>query len=109
MRTSGRIPWAGLVSLTMAAFALSGCIAAGVATVAAGGGLGYAFTKDPPQTAATTTPASGGAATSQPATTGALDNRGYSGAASEPSYQSQPTNLVGSTAPVERVEVQPLQ
>ena len=93
----------------MASLALSGCVAAGVATVAAGGGLGYAFSQEQPETTASAAPAGGSHATAEPAATGGLDNRGHPVATSEPPQSGQPTDLVNHTAPVEHVEVQSLQ
>jgi len=107
MRTSGRIPGTGFVFLAMAAFLLSGCVAAGVASVAAGGGLTYAYSKEPPEKTASAAPPGGSYAMDKPV--GGLDNRGHPVAASEPSAPSQPTDLVHQTAPVEQVEVQQLQ
>jgi hypothetical protein len=108
MQISGRSPGTGLVFVAMAALLMSGCVAAGIATVAAGGGLGYAFSKDKPETTASAAPAAGSDLTVEPAAGGEPDywNRP---AASEPSGWRQPTDLVSPTAPVERVEVQPIQ
>ncbi|HEX9769088.1 MAG TPA: hypothetical protein VGA50_07925 [Kiloniellales bacterium] len=93
----------------MAALMLSGCVAAGIATVAAGGGLGYAFSKEKPETTASAAPAGGSDVTLEPAAAGEPDYWGRPAAPSEPSNWSQPTVLVEPQAPVEEVEIQPLQ
>jgi hypothetical protein len=87
---------------------LSGCVAAGIATVAAGGGLGYAYSKEKPETTASAAPAGSSHATVEPAA-GGLDAQSHPVAAGESSDWRQPTDLVHPTAPVEQVEVQPLQ
>jgi hypothetical protein len=93
----------------MSALMLSGCVAAGVATVAAGTGLGVAFTQDQPETTASAAPAGGSDMTMEPAAAGGLDDRGPPVAANEASDWRQPTDLVRPTVPVESVEVQSLQ
>ncbi len=95
--------------MTMTALMLSGCVAAGVATVAAGGGLGYALSKEEPKTPASAAPASGNDLTVEPAAAGGLDPWGQPVAESEPLDMGQPAVLVEPQAPVEAVEVQPIQ
>lgn len=109
MRTSARIPGTGLVLAATAALLLSGCVAAGIATVAAGGGLGYAFSREQPETTASAAPAGSAGMKAEPATSSGLDNRGHPVATGETSGWQQPTALTEPQAPVERVEVQPLQ
>ncbi len=102
MRTSGKIPGTGFLFLALAAFALSGCVAAGVATVAAGGSLGLALGQEEPAETASAAPASAGAPVGsepwrQPA------------AAGEPLDLGEPAVLVEPQAPVEEVVVQPIE
>lgn len=109
MQISGRSAGIGLVIAAMAALLLSGCVAAGIATIAAGGGLGYAFSKEKPETTASAAPAAGSDLTVEPAASGEPDYWNRPAAASQPSDWRQPTDLVSPTAPVEQVEVQPIQ
>ena len=92
--------------MASAAFVLSGCVAAGVATVAAGGGLGYALSKEPPETTASAAPAAGSDMTVEPAAAGGPDPWGQPAAQDEPLDLGQPAVLVEPQAPVEEVEVQ---
>jgi len=107
MRNSGRIPGTGFVSLVAAALLLSGCVAAGVASVAAGGGLTYAYSKEPPEKTASAAPPGGSYAMDEPV--GGLDNRGHPVTTDESFAAGQPTDLVHNTAPVEQVEVEQLR
>ncbi len=109
MRTSRQIPGTGLLFMAIAALMLSGCVAAGVATVAAGGGLGYALSKEEPETTASAAPAGGNDLTVEPAAAGGLDPWGQPVAQNEPLDMGQPAVLVEPQAPVEAVEVQPIQ
>jgi len=109
MRTSRQIPGTALVFTAMTALMLSGCVAAGVATVAAGGGLGYALSKEEPKTTASAAPAGRSDLTVEPAAAGGLDPWGQPVAESEPLDMGQPAVLVEPQAPVEAVEVQPIQ
>lgn len=92
--------------MAMAALMLSGCVAAGVATVAAGGGLGYQLSKDPPETTASAAPAAGSDMTVEPAAASEPDSWGQPAAQNEPLDMGQPAVLVEPQAPVEEVEVQ---
>jgi hypothetical protein len=109
MQTSGKIPGTGFLFIAIAALMLSGCVAAGVATVAAGGGLGYALGQEEPETTASAAPAGGSDLTVEPAAAGALDPWGQPVAQSEPLDMGQPAVLVEPQSPVEAVEVQPIQ
>jgi len=109
MQTSGKIPGTGLLFMVISALMLSGCVAAGVATVAAGGGLGYALSKEEPKTTASAAPAGRSDLTVEPAAAGGLDPWGQPVAESEPLDMGQPAVLVEPQAPVEAVEVQPIQ
>ncbi len=110
MRLSGTTSGAGLVAMALAAFMLSGCVAAGVATVAAGGGLGYAYSKEPPPKTASAAPAAGREALpAAPATASQPAPQAQPAAgAYEPLDMGQPAILVEPRAPVESVEVQPI-
>jgi len=92
--------------MAMAAFMLSGCVAAGVATVAAGGGLGYAMSKEPPEETASAAPAAGHDTSVKPAAAGEPDPWGQPTAQDEPLDLGQPAVLVEPQAPIEEVEVQ---
>jgi len=95
--------------MSMAALLLSGCVAAGVATVAAGGGLGYAYSKEPPETTASAAPAAGREDLSvKPAAASEPNPGAQPTAAYEPLDMGQPAVLVEPQAPVESVEVQPI-
>lgn len=109
MQTSGKIPGTGLLFMTMAALMLSGCVAAAVATVAAGGGLGYQLSKEPPETTASAAPAGREDLSVKPAAASELYPRAQPAAAYEPLDMGQPAVLVEPQAPVEAVEVQPIQ
>ena len=109
MRTSGKSPRTGLVLIAVSAFLMQGCAAAAVATVAAGGGLGYAFSQEQPKTTASVAPTAGSDMTVAPAAAGEPDPWGQPAAASEPLDMGQPAVLVEPQAPVESVEVQPIQ
>ena len=76
---------------------LSGCVAAGVATVTAGAGLGATLGLERNQTAASVPPPASADFMEQPAVT------------NQPDPWNEPTPLVGSKAPVESVEIQPIQ
>lgn len=103
MPISGRSPGTGLLFAAMAALLLSGCVAAGVATVAAGAGLGVAFNKEQPETTASAAPPAGNDLGAPPAAAGQPNAWG------RPAASSEPTVLVEPRAPVEKVEVQPIQ
>ena len=92
--------------MAVAAIMLSGCVAAGVATVAAGGGLGYALSKEPPETTASAAPAAGSDMTVKPAAAGEPDPWGRPAAHDDSLDMGQPAILVEPQAPVEEVEVQ---
>ncbi len=109
MQTSGKIPGTSLLFMAISALMLSGCVAAGVATVAAGGGLGYALSKEEPKTTASAAPADRSDLTVEPAAAGGLDPWGQPVAESEPLDMGQPAVLVEPQAPVGAVEVQPIQ
>ena len=109
MQTSGKIPGTGLLFMAISALMLSGCVAAGVATVAAGGGLGYALSKEEPKTTASAAPAGRSDLTVEPAAASGLDPWGQPVTESEPLDMGQPAVLVEPQAPVEAVEVQPIQ
>ena len=109
MQTSGKIPGTGLLFMAISALMLSGCVAAAVATVAAGGGLGYQLSKEPPETTASAAPAGREDLSVEPAAAGGLDPWGQPVAESEPLDMGQPAVLVEPQAPVEAVEVQPIQ
>jgi len=94
--------------MAMAALMLSGCVAAGVATVAAGGGLGVALGKEKPETTASAAPAGGNDLPVQPAAASEPDPWGQPTAESEPLDMGQPAILVEPQAPIEAVEVQPI-
>ena len=90
MRTSRKSPRTGLVLIVVSAFLMQGCAAAVVATAVAGGGVVYAVSQEPPETTAS-------------AATGETDPWG------QPVAESEPVVLVEPQAPVETVEVQPIQ
>ena len=108
MRNSGKGPVTGLVLVAIAAFGLSGCVAAGVAAVAAGGGLGYQLSKEPPETTASAAPPAGSDMTVEPVATSEPGPWGQPAAQSEPLDLGEPAVLVEPQAPVESVEVQPI-
>lgn len=108
MRISGTIPGTGLVVSALAAFMLSGCVAAGVATVAAGGGLGYAYSKEPPPKTASAAPSGREFLPAAPAAASQPAPQAQPAAAYEPLDMGQPAILVEPQAPVESVEVQPI-
>ncbi len=93
MRTSGNSYRTGLVLIVVSAFLMQGCAAAVVATAVAGGGIGYAYSQEQPETIASATPSA----------TGETDPWG------QPVAESEPVVLVEPQAPVETVEVQPIQ
>ncbi len=95
--------------MAITALMLSGCVAAGVATVAAGGGLGYALSKEEPETTASAAPAGGNDLMVEPAAASEPDPWGQPAAQGEPLDLGQPAVLVEPQAPVEAVEVQPIQ
>lgn len=99
MRTSSNSYRAGLILIVGSAFLMQGCAAAVVATAAAGGGMGYAFSREQPETTASATPSAAG----EP------DSWGQPAAVSEPSDVGQPVVLVEPQAPIESVEVQTIQ
>ena len=99
MRTSGNSYRTGLVLIAVSALLMQGCAAAVVATAAAGGGMGYAFSQEQPETTASATPS----------VAGEPDPWGQPVAESEPSDLGQPVVLVEPLAPIESVEVQPIQ
>ena len=112
MRTSGKIPGTGFLFLALTAFALSGCVAAGVATVAAGGSLGLALGQEEPEETASAAPARGNDTTAAPASAGApgiSEPWRQPAAASEPLDLGEPAVLVEPQAPVEEVVVQPIE
>ena len=76
---------------------LSGCVAAVVATVTAGAGLGATLSLDKNQTAASVPPPASADFMVEPL------------ASDESIPPNEPTPLVGSQAPVESVEIQPIQ
>ena len=109
MQTSGKIPGTGLLFMAIAALMLSGCVAAGVVSVAAGGGLGVALGQEKkPETTASAAPAGGNDLPVEPAAASEPDPWGQSAAESEPLDMGQPAILVEPQAPVEAVEVQPI-
>jgi hypothetical protein len=81
MRTSSNNYRAGLVLIAVSALLMQGCAAAVVATAAGVGGIGYAYSQEQPETIAS----------------------------AEPSDIGQPVVLVEPQAPIESVEVQPIQ
>ena len=93
MRTSGKSFRTGLVLIAVSAFLMQGCAAAVVATAVAGGGIGYAYSQEQPETIASATPSAAGE----------TDPWG------QPVAESEPVVLVEPQAPVETVEVQPIQ
>ena len=93
MRTSGKSPRAGLVLIVVSAFLMQGCAAAVVATAVAGGGAVYAVSQEQPETTASAAPSAAGES----------DPWG------QPVAESEPVVLVEPPAPVETVEVQPIQ
>lgn len=109
MRISGTTPRAGLVVVVLSAFMLSGCVAAGVATVAAGGGLGYAYTKEPPPNTASAAPAGREAVSAEPTAASQPSAAAQPTPVYEPLDMGEPAVLVEPQAPVESVEIQTLQ
>ncbi len=99
MRTSGKSPWTGLVLIAASAFLMQGCAVAVVAGVAATGGTVYALSQEQPETTASA--ASSAAGESDPWVQPAAE--------SEPPDIGQPVVWVEPQAPVETVEVQPIQ
>ncbi len=99
MRTSGISYRTGLVLIVVSAFLMQGCAAAVVATAVAGGGIGYAYSQEQPETIASAAPSA----------TGEPDPWGQPPAESVPSDIGQPVVLVEPQAPIESVEVQPIQ
>ncbi len=99
MRTSGKSPRTGLLLIVISAFLMQGCAVAVVAGVAATGGTVYALSQEQPETTASAAPS----AADQP------DPWGQSAAESEPSDINQPVAWVEPQAPIESVEVQPIQ
>jgi hypothetical protein len=99
MRTSGMSFRTGLVLIAVSAFLMQGCAAAVVATAVAGGGMGYVFSQEKPETIASAAPSA----------TGEPESWGQPAAESEPSDIGQPVVLVEPQAPIESVEVQPIQ
>ena len=99
MRTSGNSYRTGLVLIVVSAFLMQGCAAAVVATAVAGGGIGYAYSQEQPETIASAAPSAPG----EP------DPWGQPPVESEPSDTGQPVVLVEPLAPIESVEVQPIQ
>ena len=99
MRNSGKSLRTGLVLIAISAFLMQGCAALAVATVAAGGGVGYALSQNQHETTASAAPD----ADDEPSTWN--EPTGATG----PSDTGQPTNLVEPQAPVESVEVEPIQ
>lgn len=108
MRLSGRLPGAGFLALAVTALLLPGCVAAGVATVAAGGTLGYAFSDEEAETTASTAPVENGTGQTYGQTSGQSSGQTWSPAA-EPMDLGEPAVLVEPQAPVEQVEIQPIQ
>lgn len=93
-----RMRGAGLALFFLASgLMLSGCVAAGVASVAAGAGLGVTLGMNDEQTAEATKPK----ATDDHAAKPAASNATGSG--------EQPTPLVQPLAPVEAVEIETIQ
>jgi hypothetical protein len=92
MRAFGKSPRTGLVLIVASAFLMQGCAAAAVATAAAGGGLAYSFSREQPETAA-----------------GEPDPSGQATVETESLGTDQPVVLVEPQAPIESVEVQPIQ
>ncbi len=93
MRTSGNSYRTGLFLIVVSAFLMQGCAAAVVATAVAGGGMGYAFSQEQPETIASAAPSAAGES----------DPWG------QPAVESEPVVLVEPQAPIESVEVQPIQ
>jgi hypothetical protein len=109
MRTFGKSPRTGLVLIAISAFLVQGCAVAVVGGVAAVGGLGYGLSREQPETAASAAPDAGSDKTVAPAAAGEPDTLGQPAAESEPEDMGQPAMLVEPQAPVESVEVQPIQ
>ena len=99
MRTSGKSPRTGLLLIVISAFLMQGCAVAVVAGVAATGGTVYALSQEQPETTASAAPSAAG----QP------DPWGQPAAESEPPDVGQPVAWVEPQAPVESVEIQPIQ
>ena len=81
----------------------------GVASVAAGGGLAYSFSNEPPETTASAAPPAGSDMTVEPAGAGETAAWGQPAAEEEPLDLGEPVVLVEPQAPIESVEVQPIQ
>jgi hypothetical protein len=86
-------PRTGLVLIVVSAFLMQGCAAAVVATAVAGGGMVYAVSQEQPETIASAAPSAAGES----------DPWG------QPVAESEAVVLVEPQAPVETVEVQPIQ
>lgn len=99
MAIIGRSPLTGLAFLAVSAMLLQGCAVAVAGAVAGGGAVGYGFSREKPQNTASATPAAVDEADSKAQPT------------PEPATAatSEPVVLVEPPAPVEAVEVQPLQ
>ena len=93
MRTSGKSFRTSLVLIAVSAFLMQGCAAAVVATAVAGGGMGYALSQEQPETIASAAPSAAG----EPDPWG------------QPAAESEPVVLVEPQAPIESVDVQPIQ
>jgi hypothetical protein len=99
MRTSSNSYRAALVLIVGSALLMQGCAAAVVATAAGVGGMGYAISKEQPETIASAAPSAAG----EP------DSWGQPAAGSDSSDIGQPVVLVEPQAPIESVEVQTIQ
>ncbi len=109
MQISGKSPWIGIALIAGAAVAMQGCAVAAVATVAAGGGVGYAISQEPGESTASAAPATGDDTTAVPDASGEANAGSPSSEWSESTDTGEPTMLVEPQAPVESVEVQPIQ
>jgi hypothetical protein len=109
MQISGKSPWIGIALIAGAAVLMQGCAVAAVATVAAGGGVGYAISQEPGESTASAAPAEGDDMSNAPGASGEADTGSASTEWTEPTDSLEPTMLVEPQAPVESVEVQPIQ
>ncbi len=100
-----RMRGAGLALLMASGLMLSGCVAAGVASLAAGAGLGVTLGMEDKQTAEASKPT----ATDDTAVRPTTASETVYVESSETGYVEEPTPLVQPLAPVEAVESQPIQ
>ncbi len=109
MQIPGKSAWIGIAMIAGAAVLMQGCAVAAVATVAAGGGVGYAMSKEPGESTASAAPAAGDETTAAPGASGEASVESPSTEWTEPTDSLEPTMLVEPQAPIESVEVQPIE